>query len=226
MDTGYRPLSVPWDITVAQDGDLVYTDYQDKTVNLVKNKQTHTVIILREWRPQNVCSSSSGDILVTMISDDEKQSKNVRYSGSRETQIIQFDYQGRPLYSSGTFSDIKYISENKNLDICVTDWGTRALVVVIQSGNLRFRYTGHFSNTNESFTPRGITTDSQSHILTADFNNNRIHILDQDGQFLRYIQTCDLDSPWALCVDITDNLFVSECVTANVKKIQYLSTHC
>ncbi|XP_022310756.2 uncharacterized protein LOC111116062 [Crassostrea virginica] len=212
--------NTPWDLAVTRSGGLVYADRWDRSINLVSGTQIQTLITLRGWRPLYLCSTSSGDLLVIMTSDDCKQTKVVRYSGSTEKQTIQYDDQGKPLYSSSRFNT-KYLSENRNLDICVADCHARAVVVVSAAGKLRFRYTGPPSTPGEPFKPYGITTDSQANILTSDIDNHRIHIINQDGLFLRFLHNCGLQTPWGLCVDSRDYLFVAEWDTGKVKKLEY-----
>ncbi|XP_078331502.1 uncharacterized protein LOC144625190 [Crassostrea virginica] len=209
----------PWDIVVTRSGDLVYTDGSHRSINLVSGTQIQTLIKLQGWRPLSLCSTTSGDLLVIMTSGE--QTKVVRYSGSTEKQSIQWDKQGNKLYSSYGLLYYKYLSENRNLDICVADCYDGAVVVVSSAGKLRFRYTGPPFIPRESFHPYGISTDSRANILTADYNNDRIHIIDKDGHFLRYIHNCGLQLPWGLCVDSRDNLFVAEYRTGKMKKLQY-----
>ncbi|XP_065937971.1 uncharacterized protein [Magallana gigas] len=211
----------PFDIAVDSDGFLLYSDWPTRTVYKVKNGETKKLIRLQGWIPSQLCVTSTGDLLVTMFSIDHTQSKVVRYSGSSEKPTIQFDDEGKPLYSGNV--NVNYITENRNHDICVADCVAGAVVVVNQNGKLRWRYTGHPPVTmNKAFKPYGITTDSQSRILTSEKNNHCIHLLDQNGQFLRYIHNCDLEDPYGLCVDNNDNLFVCEYNKGNVKKIKYL----
>lgn len=179
------------------------------------------MIRVQGWKPYHVCSTSSGDLLTIMNSDDYNQVfKVVRYSGFKEKQSIQLNDNGKPLFSSGRF--IKYICENRSLDVCVSDSWAGAIVVVSQTGKLRFIYTGPPSTTKKSLNPRGITTNSQSRILAAEWEMNRILILDQDGKFLRFIDTnYHLQSLLGVCVDSKDNICVPENITSKVKIIKY-----
>lgn len=214
--SGYQPC----DIALTSSGDLVYTDYNEKTVNIVKEDSVEEVIRLQCWVHLSICSTSSDELLVVMVSDNDKQTtKLVRYSGSKVKQSIQFNNKGQPLYSSGVSN--KYVTENKNLDICIADDEFGAVVVVNKDGEFRFTYTGPPSSRKGSFHPFGITTDSQSRIIIANRNDDCIHIINQDGQFLRHVDNCYLYTPWGLCIDTADNLFVAEYYTGKVKIIQY-----
>ncbi|XP_065939557.1 uncharacterized protein [Magallana gigas] len=210
----------PYDIAVDVNGDLLYSDGTAGTVNKVNNKQTEVLVRLQGWTPRELCVTYTGDLLVTMFSNDKTQSKVVRYSGSTEKQTIQFDDEEKPLYSGNDY--IKYITKNLNYDVLVADSEAGAVVVVNMDGKLRWRYTGHPSVTkSQPFKPRGITTDKQCRTLTADGDNHCIHILDQNGQFLRYIDNCDFVKPYGIYADNSNNLFVCEYLKGSVKKIKY-----
>ena len=210
----------PYDIAVLR-GKLVYTDSNLRCIEIIAREARvlirTEIILLRVWIPQGVCSTRSGDLLVIMKShsEDDRETRVARYTyfGIR-AMTIQRDAQGQPLYSSGYY---KYLAENRNGDICVADSEANAVVVVNANGHLRFRYTSDFG----VFTPRAIATDSQANILTTDWVNHCVHIIDRDGHFLRFIDNCNLQHPYGLSVDTEDNLFVAELSTGRVKKIQY-----
>lgn len=213
----------PEDITVTKIGNLIYTYFKHSTctsfIEVVKNSEIKTVIMVTGWKLGNVCSSKINELLVIMEKNHDKQTKVVRYFGSTEKQSIQFNYQSQPLYSSG---GVKFITENRNMDICLSDNKAGAVVVVDQAGEHRFTYTSS-STTRKPFNPYDITTDSLSWILIADKNNDSIHILDQNGKFLRFINSsnCDLKEPFRLCIGNNDYLFVAEWSSNIVKKIRY-----
>lgn len=199
----------PFDIAVKQNGILVYTVDENKTVNVAENTDTHRAISLSRWEPSGVCVTTSGDLLVVMYSWKNSQVKVVRYSGFASKQSYHYGERG----SRG------YVCENKNLDICASF--NSEIVVGSQAGKHRFTYSGPESATKKSFSFTGIATDSQCKILTIDDNNSCIHILDQNGTFLRFINNCGLRSPSNLGMDNNDNLLVTELNSGKVKKVQY-----
>ncbi|XP_056001411.1 E3 ubiquitin-protein ligase TRIM71-like [Ostrea edulis] len=213
----------PWpcDITVTRQGELVYSDVINSTVNIVRHGRTETLITTPQgWHPAKLCCTKSGDILVSMCTTDKSQRKIVRYQGHTVKQEIDRDDDGEPIYKGGIHT--LRVVENNNGDICASDSNADTVVVVDKSGRVRFRYDGTPARSKESFDPVHIVTDSMSHIIVADYNNDCLHILDQNGQFLRCVDNCGLDNPLGLSVDSEGRLWVGLCESGEVKVIQYM----
>lgn len=99
-----------------------------------------------------------------------------------------------------------YVTENGNEDVCVSD--VDAVVVTDRIGMFRFRFTGHLGD--PQFDPYGICCDFRCNIIIADMKNDKIHVIDEDGAFLYYIQYEGMKMPRALCIDENDHLYVGE----------------
>lgn len=135
----------------------------------------------------------------------------------QKPQIIQYDHQGKSLYTSGMLD--KFIEEKKNRDICLADCDAGAVTVTDRTGKLRFRYNGTTSSQKgDQFCPFEITTDSPSNTLVSD--TFMIHVIDIDGKFLRFLNiVCSL--PMRLALDEDDYLYIVD-KHGNVKIVQYL----
>ena len=193
--------------TVNSESELIYIDRNYNINKLSKDMKTTTTFIERTdstWRPRCVYwSPSTGDLLVGMYNYRTMTGKVTRYNQSGQlTQTIQNDNTGRGLYSYP-----RYITENNNGDVVVSDSG--AVVVTERGGRHRFSYTGHPSGSG--LRPRGICTDALSHILVCDGTTKTVQMLDKDGQFLSHllIRPSGIFSPWSLSYDVnTHRLWV------------------
>uniref|UniRef100_A0A8W8P1K1 Uncharacterized protein n=1 Tax=Magallana gigas TaxID=29159 RepID=A0A8W8P1K1_MAGGI len=194
--------------------------WEDTKVFKYKNNNVVTLLELSNWRPRGLCHTINGNLLISMRSLDEAQSRVVRYSGSSECQVIMNDKRGKPLFSVHSRT-VLHLIENGNGDICVADYAGNAVVVVNSSGILRFRYGGNkiTKKKNKTFEPLNIVNDKQCHILIHNQLNNNVHIIDCDGNFIRYIKyPCN----GGISVDTDHNLVVGESVTGKIRIIKYL----
>ncbi|XP_061196300.1 E3 ubiquitin-protein ligase TRIM36-like [Saccostrea echinata] len=158
-------------------------------------------------------------LLAFLRSEDSRQSKTVRIIDAQVRGEFQYDDKGKPLYHSGCYD--YFLTENRNGDVCVSD--TTALVVIDKSGKFRFKYHGNvFATFDKPFKPRGIATDKDGIILLSDLDNSCIHLVDENGKFLRYI-TCgrSLNKVCDLCIDYRGQIWIAERNSARVKCIEY-----
>jgi hypothetical protein len=216
-NTGYH--------TGAADGGWLYTDYNKMAAYRVKKDMATTELIpfTGAWTPESIYSShSSGNILMGM--NKHKEWKVTRYSREgKELQDIQWGDEGEALYRS-----INYIAENINGDICTSDLIAYRVVVVTRSGQYRFSYSGHRSQTK--FWPFGICTDVLGNILVCNGffemfdDGSSVHLLGQDGQFLSLLLPPKLcpQRPRALCVDNQHHLWVGCQTNSTVSVYRYL----
>ncbi|XP_078330861.1 uncharacterized protein LOC144624770 [Crassostrea virginica] len=218
-------LNWPGDISVTKGRELMYSDLISKTVNIVRDGKYETLITTPQgWRPGRLCSTRSGDILVQVYTGSgpqrKRKNKIIRYQGQNIKQEINNDGQGNPIFKDGNYS--LFMSENNNGDVCVSDLNAYTVVVVDKTGRVRFRYDGKPARREKTFGPAAIVTDALSQIIVTDYNNDCLHILDQNGQFLRCVDDCGLKGPWGLSVDIEGKLWVGSWQSGEIKVIEYL----
>ncbi|KAJ8299201.1 hypothetical protein KUTeg_023261 [Tegillarca granosa] len=163
--------------------------------------------------PQCLCLSSDGHILVTMC---DQWSYDVDQTSKR--LVTRMTTTGQILTTNEYDNDKRLfilpcgIDENTNKDIftCVvnkTSIISGHVVILNASGGLKCTYKGQES---EEFDPIRVKCDKFGHIILSDLNR-KIHMLDRNGQLIKYLMTNkDLPySPWSLAIDINNLLWPS-----------------
>ena len=181
-----------------------------EAVKKISNDDTVvTMFTTGDWEPYGITGSASGDLLVCLCKDD--QSKVVRYSSTGTVlQEIQYDSQCQPLYQ-----DAYYITENVNGDIIVNDLKMNKVITVDRLGIFRYSYSGGKSSTS-------VATDSLGHVYVTDYHGDKIHMLDRDGRFLRYmIPGGEIEGPRAVCMIGDGEMIVGECRTGLAKRTKF-----
>lgn len=206
--------------TVNNKGELIYINRKHDIITLSTDMQTATIFIeIADSSLLPLCvywSPITWNLLVTMCYYGASIGKVSRYNQSGQLiQTIQHDNKGLELYDTPY-----YITENRNGDVIVSDKG--AVVVTEFGGRYRFSYTGHPSGSN--LWPRGICTDSLSHILLCDHTTQTVQILDKDGKFLSHllIESQDINLPLSLSYDVnTQSLWVGSRTQSENKVFVY-----
>ncbi|XP_056007514.1 uncharacterized protein LOC130050808 [Ostrea edulis] len=212
--------------TVNNSGELIYIDSVRNINKLSTDNQTVTTLLQRPSLCYPVCvycSPSTGDLMVGVRITDTKTGKVTRYNSSGQHILtIEHDNAGHTLYNGP-----RYITENKNGDIIVSDWINvnrgGAVVVTERGGRHRFSYTGPPSGS--SLAPLGICTDALSNILVCDNKTHTVQMIDKDGHFLSLLLTRQhgINYPYSLNYDDkTHLLWVGSLYSNTVSVYRYL----
>ena len=78
-------------IALTREGELIFSDSNSKTVNVVRHGESETLITTpRSWSPRGLCCTRSGDLLVHVYFLSGKP-KIIRYQGRKIKQEIYND---------------------------------------------------------------------------------------------------------------------------------------
>lgn len=211
-------LDMPAGLAVMDDGTILYSDYCHKRVRIMKSDKSEETLCRVEGKPNGICCTRSSDVIVCLQDCFESKGKVVRYDHNGNLkQEFMHQYLKSPTA----------VCENINYDICITEESMRKVIVIDKEMDIRFMYDGNVKSSEfMKFTPRDICSDSFGQILVADFSNRVIHMIDEDGHFIKYLLTKEdeLSYPHGLCVDSENRLWVAERFSKKIKVFQYLSS--
>ena len=165
----------------ANENEILYVDRNFSIQKLSYDRENSILFMKRPslWLPLSIhCCQSNGDLLVGMVSSisNPPKSRLVRYNEFGEVkQSIYQNEEGRVLYRYP-----RYITENRNKDIVVSDVIKGRIVVTNNAGEFRF-----FSPVDN---PKGICTDQLSRILVVCGYSQDVLVLSKNGMYLFHLR--------------------------------------
>ncbi|XP_052102043.1 uncharacterized protein LOC127735776 [Mytilus californianus] len=164
-----------------------------------------------DLHPIAVAFCKNGDVLVSLVdswsynTDSKSRRQVVRMNDDFEVvQTIEFYGTKR------IFTTPRRLAENMNGDICVLDETSEKrgkILIFNKDRSLKLVYTG-INDSEEHFNPNSICCDSEARIIISDYSCNKLHILDQSGNFLQYIIHSEIKNPFCMTIDCKDHLWI------------------
>ncbi|XP_048756691.2 uncharacterized protein LOC125667276 [Ostrea edulis] len=180
------------DFFVEDDGSHVYA-CTDKTVRTVSAEKVNILFSTKPLIPLCVCKSAPGEILVSLV---DNLSNSRSRSSTRVVQRMTLSGQVNATYQyeadgkTPLFTKPYRMALSSHKDIIVADHrssNTGRLCVLDSEGRVRFIYEGRGGI--KEFKPNGVCCDGENNVIVADSASHVIHILNQDGNFLRHLLT-------------------------------------
>ncbi|KAJ8303796.1 hypothetical protein KUTeg_018719 [Tegillarca granosa] len=195
------------DFILTCQGDVMATpaDSDPKIYRLTKEGVITDTISTGKLLPHGLCETKDGHVLVSLV---DGLSYNINKSSRRIVSKITL--KGKFLqtyeYNNGSriFTVPCGVSENINGDMCIvnrTSVTTGHLIILDNSGQLKLTYNGQ--QLDKEFLPIYVKCDTVGNVLVNDYYNQKVHMLNSQYQFVRFVITENMlsDRPSSLAVD-------------------------
>lgn len=203
-------------VAISPNDAIYFSDTVNRSIKKYGNVYCHLLIDVLDFddlEPRGLTFTPSGHLLVCLYS--KQRSFVARYIN--DNKLVQdIEHNGdKPLYKEPCF-----VCCNRNGDVCVTDHGLNAVIVVDMFGVFQFSYRGQ---NEKSFRPYCLATDHLCNIVITDNVNHEIHLLDKYGQFLGFLTTEPrIIRPGALDIDRNGKLWMEHSTRGELTVVRYL----
>jgi len=212
-------------VIVAASGDVIACHQAEATILMFGSDGSLTRTVPTDLLEiQSMTFGRTGEQLDLWIADPgAKRAPGLKYDyppGDRKGQAVRLDDQGAivqsitapnlPIYDDGGVYSPTAVAvfdddSGGNGDVWVADgYGQSYLHRYDRDGNLIASFNGEESDAGRFDTPHGLMIDnrkSEPELYVADRANNRIVVLDMEGQFKRVINSGVLSTPCAFATD-------------------------
>lgn len=198
-------------IAVTKLGSVIYR--QKKFILGERNLkgENRTFFSRRSFKPLCLWARKNGGILVGYFDEDKKDGGLLWLT---ENGVIEREMRNFPPISSQKLTNMHYIAENVNGDICFSD---RVVDVYDSKLHIRFSYNG---SKGSVFIPHDICTDGFGNIIIAD-SRYKVHILNIDGSFLNLLTVPGLNAYEQVSLTIDRNRCLCVGYDGKIRFIDY-----
>ena len=180
-------------ITITKQNDIILSDYKFRCLWKWSN-ETNTTFKLHSWKdlhPYGLCSTSNNSILICLNERDPFDEVNKQTMKSKRS-ITEVSFKGQEAQEVDRItSQLNFpirVAESKG-DIAIVDRfypeDQGCIVIASHGGKEKKVYKGQ--NLRHPFDPMYITYDNNCRLLVCDCQNSAIHMLDKNGDFVRFL---------------------------------------
>ena len=196
-------------------GGFIVCDLSKKCIKSVTSAgKVTTLFSTSPQEPLGICLNHKQQLVVCL------GTSLAVYSASGRSKVVEFTHnrQGQPL-----FMWANRVVQNGNHDYCVVDRDANSVFAIDLQGDLRWTYTR--GPGREGFEPCNVCCDKHQHVIIAAqyTNNNKVLLIDKDGQFIMYLMAKDsVQFPMGLSVADNGVLWVGEERSKKIHLIMYM----
>ncbi|CAH1792987.1 unnamed protein product [Owenia fusiformis] len=187
-------------------------DRNNNCIAVLDKKLEHQRNIGKFQDPIGLCETADGKLLVV---DD----------GAKCVYLIDCN-DGNVLATigEGKLTDPRYVTINHKGIIFVSDLSEHCVKRFTMEGEeVPGAYGSRGVGIGQLNCPLGVCIDSQDNLIIADHNNHRVHMVDPNGTFIKYLLVAeDGMKPWSVAIDQQGDLIVGSYNSGDLTIIKYI----